>query len=201
MPRGRPISRDTILANAEAIVRADGIAACTFEAIARRLGVTKQAVIYWFPTKEELFRELVLAAVGAEAAATVAALDGAAGWRDAVARFVRALTAHHLADLGRFRTSYLAVQVSPKALVMMPQNAIMDHVHPVTARMYGALAAALAADPSFPATLDARRTAMVVHTSALGLLTMLSLADAIDDPLAHPTEALVDTLVALLARG
>jgi AcrR family transcriptional regulator len=173
----------------------------TFDAIARRLRFTKQAVIYWFPTKEDLVREISLSAVEAEAETTIAALDGAKNAGDAIGRFVRALVAHHLADLGRFRVTYLAVQLSPRPDLIVPRDAIMTHIYPVTSRMYGALEAVFAADPAFPKTLVPRRAAVVVHTSALGLIVMLSLANSIADPLAHATEDLIATLVAMLGAG
>jgi len=138
--------------------------------------------------------------VSAEAEAAIAAVAGATGARDAIDRFVRAIVAHHLADLGRFRVTYLVAQVSPKADLILPREASLNHVHPVSGRMYGALAERLAADPALPKALDPRRAAVIAHTSALGLVTLLSLADAVDDPLAHPTDALVETLVAMLAR-
>lgn len=194
-------TRDAILRTSRDIVRTKGFGALTFDAIAHRLSISKQAVIYWFPTKEDLIGEIGVSAVTAEAEATIAALAGARSASDAIARFVRALVALHLADFGRFRVMYLAVQLSPRPDLIVPADAIMTHIYPVTSRMYGALEAALAADPAFPKSIDPRRAAVVVHTSALGLVTMLSLADSIADPLAHQTDDLVDTLVDLFGVG
>ena len=47
---------------------------------------------------------------------------------------------------------------------------------------------------------EARQAAFVVHSAALGLVMMLALADSVGDPLAHPTDELVDALVAQLTQ-
>ena len=86
------------------IVVNGGAAALTYQALAERLGVTKQAIIYWFPTKQDIARALALPSLRAETAATVAAVSGARTATDAIEQFVRALVAHHLSDLPRFAT-------------------------------------------------------------------------------------------------
>jgi AcrR family transcriptional regulator len=59
----QPDPRDTrrrILSAAAEIVASQGMAGVTFDAVAARLKMTKQAVIYWFPTKIALLSELAL---------------------------------------------------------------------------------------------------------------------------------------------
>lgn len=198
MSTRRSISPEAILEQARAVISQGGIAALTFQELASRMGVSKQAIIYWFPTKQDLARELMVPVLRAEAEAVIVALEDAAGAADAVSRFVRGLVAHHRADLGGFRLIYCAAQLDARAARIM-DGAALDAIHRETGRMYGALEQCLAADPLRRHGVDPRRAAVAVHMAAIGLLTMVALADAVGDPLAHSIEALVDTLVTLLA--
>jgi AcrR family transcriptional regulator len=193
--------RGAILAVARDIVTQDGIGALTYEAVARRLGVTKQAVIYWFPTKQDLYRELAVPALRAEAEAVIAAMPEPGDAGATIRRAVEALVAFHISDLDRFRQIYLAIQLDPKPERLMPQDALRQHVHPVTSAMYSALEAALDADPRFRAGLCARRAAVTIHMAALGLVLMTALGSALKDPLAHATHDLANTMIRLLVEG
>ncbi len=44
-------TKDRIIVAAEGLLRDGGIGALSFDAIARVLGVSKQAVLYWFPPR------------------------------------------------------------------------------------------------------------------------------------------------------
>lgn len=214
-----PSRRAQILAAGTALMHEGGLPALTFDAIAERLGVSKQAILYWFPKKTLLVEALVLESIQAETTAARAALaeaDKAAPERafiDAVARF-------HLADLDRFRLIYLVPQTgrasraeesatqkktgraatgrSGDSEPFPPDAVVPESVHQASSDMYAALAAALARARDLPADA-ARRRAVVLHTSVLGLITLVALADAIDDPLLHGTEDLVASLTAMVA--
>lgn len=198
------MKRDTrrrILEVSTRLVAQGGIAALTFDAVAQKLGITKQAVIYWFPTKAALEREIVVPLLRAEADAAVAGLDGASGAANAIERFARALVAFYTEDLTRFRLLYVAVQANPRPGMLWPPEALAEHVHPETTRMYAALERSIGDDPATRPDLHPRRAAATIHMAVLGLVLVVSLGDAIDDSLAHATGDLVDTLVALLCRG
>jgi AcrR family transcriptional regulator len=185
-------TRRRILGVAEALMRSGGPAAVTFDRVAGRLGLTKQAVIYWFPTKSDLLAEIALPGLRAEAAAVIAAVRAAATPRDAARALVQAVTRFHLDDLDRFRLLYVAPQTAPQRA---KAYAFVDRVHPVTGEMYGAVAAALGDGP------DARADAVALHMAALGHVLMVALTEAIDDPLAHSPARLADRLARLVADG
>ena len=190
-------ARDTdtkgrILAAARRLLRAGVPSRVTFDAVAAEVGVTKQAVIYWFPTKARLGAALVLPALEAEGAALRDAVAGLTGALAAEAA-VRALAAFHLADLERFRLMYLAPQMGGGR-----GDVVDPDIHATTARMYGALAAAL--DGGVGAgEAETRRRAVALHAAVVGLGTMVALADALDDPLKHGAADLVEALVAQMA--
>ena len=64
--RGETAAR--ILAAAKEIVRSTGPDSLTFDAVAARVGVSKQAVLYWYPNKARLIDALVRPALEAESA-------------------------------------------------------------------------------------------------------------------------------------
>lgn len=194
------ITREAIIGHARRIVAEHGTAALTFQALAAALGVSKQAIIYWYPSKWELVRDVAVPALRAEADATIAAVGEAGSAADAIERFLRALVAHHLADLGGFRMLYLASQFDSRPPPGDESQRMLDPIHETTSSMYAALAAKIVADTGFLAGEHPRRLAVAVHMAGIGLLTMLALAESANDPLAHQTGPLIDSLVALLTH-
>lgn len=194
------VTRESIVEHARRIVAERGTAALTFQALAGALGVTKQAIIYWYPNKWELIRDFSLPELRAEADVLIAALAPTMSGAAAMESFLRALVAHHLADLGRFRMLYLAPQFDERA-AGPGVGELLAPIHAATSSMYGALAEKLGADKGFTGDNDARRLAVAAHMAGIGFITMVALADSMDDPMAHRIDAMLDALVALLTRA
>lgn len=194
MPTAR--TSDRILAIARDLVAGDGIDALSFDAIAGRLGRSKQAVLYWFPSKPALLAAMLAPWLTEETETAEAALAEAGDRNEAIARFVRAVADYHLADLDRFRTIYLMPQVQRTRGETAHVAAQLDErVHPVTDRLYDALAAALGGEAE-----PARREAVVLHSATLGLVMMFALADALRDPLKHTADVMIATLIGTFTR-
>ena len=193
-PRRR-ISREAILDTAARLISETGAASMTFQTLGDRLGVSKQAIIYWFPSKADLARELVIPALELEADAVIVALRRVKSARRAIELFLRALIAFHLNDLGRFRLIYVVAQFDTEIWKVADLPHVTDPIHAATSRMYASLEGILRQASDFADPATARITAAAVHTSAVGLLSMISLAEAIHDPLAHSSKALVAALV------
>jgi AcrR family transcriptional regulator len=191
------VTREAILETAARIISETGAASLTFQTLGETLGVTKQAIIYWFPSKSDLARELIVPALELEADAVTTALRRVKSARKAIEVFLRALVMFHLADLGRFRLIYITAQFDPQIWQVAELPDITDRIHAATSRMYGALESVLAHAPDFTNPSSARRAAVATHMAAVGAVTMLSLAEAVHDPLAHSPDALIDTLVSL----
>lgn len=163
-----------ILKEAAGLMRNGGLRAVTFDALSKRLGVSKQAVLYWFPKKPILLAALAEPAFAAEAEAARMAVESAPeGERvDAV---VRAIVAFHLADLDRFRLVYLMPQLGPAGpRVRMPPE-VQDRIHATNAKMYSAIANALGPGP------ECFERAVALHMSALGIVLVRALTEQIGD--------------------
>jgi AcrR family transcriptional regulator len=194
------ISREAILEHAHRILAEQGYGALTFQAVAEALGVSKQAIIYWFPSKWDLALAYALRVLDGEAKATIDATNQAGSAASAIEGFVRALVGHYLQHLGDFRMLYLAPQFDRSIASAAPNADALAPIHQKTSTIYAALEAKIALDPEFRPGESPRRLAVAVHMAGIGLLTMLAMAEAVNDPFRHSTEELLDALVALLAQ-
>ncbi len=185
----KPDTRARILDAGLALIREGGPAALTFDAIAARIGMTKQAVLYWFPGKPALIAAIGLPLIRAEAQVAIAAARAATTPADARRRVVLALARFHLSDLPRFRILYAASQTGPTEGSSPP----LESIYPITDAMYAAIAEALGGGA------DARRQAVALHMAALGHAVLVGLTAAVDDPMKHTPEDLAETLAALVA--
>jgi AcrR family transcriptional regulator len=173
----------------------------TLDHVAARLGLTKQAVLYHFPSKDRLFVELALLGVAEEAEAMIVAVAPARSAAEAIRRFLRASLAFHLADLERFRLIYVRAQVVRGAKDTLPPAERKARIYPVTARMYGAVEEKLRTDPGFPRRLDARTLAVAVHLAAIGYATMAGELEGAQDAMKLPVGRYADELAAAISSG
>jgi AcrR family transcriptional regulator len=178
---------------AQELLVSDGLGAVSFDRIARKLGIAKQSVLYWFPSKSDLLAGMFVDWLGAEAKEAEASLMSVENPNAAIDAFVRSITRFHTGNLDRFRMMYLAPQTLKTGMQEARNTDVLDKIHATTSRLYGALAARLDGSPD-----EARQTAFAVHSATLGLVLMLGLAEGIGDPLAHSEEDLVAALVARL---
>lgn len=186
-------TKDQILIIARDLLASDGLAAVSFDAIAHRLGRTKQAVLYWYPTKQDLLAALFLPWLEAEADIAAHSVSGTSARDEAIDAFVRAIAAFHLGDLDRFRMMYLLPQTLPPSASEFHSVTLLEQVHSVTDRMYGALADKLNRE-----VLTARQEAFAIHSAVLGLVLMFGLSDSVKDPLKHSASDMADALIATL---
>jgi AcrR family transcriptional regulator len=173
----------------------------TLDHVAARLGITKQAVLYHFPSKDRLLLELMWLGMEEEADVMIAAVDAARSADDAVRRFLHANLAFHVADLPRFRLMYIRAQVVPGAKNPMTDDERATRIYAQTSRMYAAFEAKLRADPRFPVELDPRTLAVSLHLAAIGYATMAGELASINDTMKRPMDRYVDELATTIAMG
>lgn len=182
---------DRILAIARDLLASEGLGAVSFDAIARRLGRSKQAVLYWFPSKRDLLTAMFLPWLQAEADVAAGAVAGLTDEDEAIKSFIHAIADYHLNDLDRFRMMYLVPQTLRQMGAQNADDAVVaEQIHPVTDYLYGVLAEILDGEP-----LAARRKAVAIHSAVLGVVLMVALAESVNDPLKHSDESLIDALI------
>lgn len=195
--RGETAAR--ILAAAREIVRAKGPDSLTFDAVAARVGVSKQAVLYWYPNKARLIEALVRPALEAESAAGKGSISPKATAPQAIRAFISALAVFHTSDLDRFRLMYVTPQIGQRPGRNGQMLTTLGRIHPATTEMYDALAARLVDSGRYTRLVDARRAAAAMHTALLGLILRMAMADALNAPLRLRDDALVEALVDVMA--
>ncbi len=179
------------------MVEREGLTGLTFQALADTLGVSKQAVLYWYPSKWELIADCGVPIIRQEADALITALSGSRDGTDAIERFIRAFARHYARRLPLFRVVYM-----PEPFGTEPnapdQQAALAPIHRVTSSIYAALESWIAGDPRLARKdVSPRQLAVAAHMSAIGLVTMFAVADAYGDPLVHPLDKMVDAMIAL----
>lgn len=194
--------RDTearILRAAANILRSGGPSALTFDRIASDVGVTKQAVLYWFPNKGRLIEAMVRPSLELEANVGIQAVTGRRRADTAIRAFVEAVAAFHVSDLDRFRLMYVAPQIGHGSM-RAGQLSTLGQVHPATTRMHDALAEVLLASGRHGKRLAARRAAAAIHMAVLGTVMRIALSDSLSEPLGR-NDALIPALAGVLAPG
>ena len=195
-------ARREILDAARRLLREEGIEAVTLASVASQLGMTKPALYHYFPTKDALVGSLVTSLLNEEIEALIEAVEA----EDDVARIlgtlIRAFYRHYIRRLDAFRLVYCHSQLGPAVDLGMNPETIRDEINPRTRHLFDVLEARLAgAGVSEAGRHEARRLAFTAWTSALGLLTMLSVSDATQDPLVHDDADLLDTLAGVFDRA
>lgn len=206
-PTGRPTrrirqkrerARREIIDTATRLLREGGPEAVTLEAVAGALGMTRQALYHYFSSKEALMRVLVAALLDQEVRALLDAVDRAESPAAAITALIRGFHAHYAGDLGAFRAIYCQTQMYSGARNIMDAETVRERINPKTRELFDALETRLSGGIGDPDQRRAlRRYAYTAWTSVLGLLTMLSVADAVGDPLLHREGDLLDTLVSV----
>jgi len=188
-------ARQEILATAQGILLEDGADAVTLASVAGHLGMTKQALYHYFPSKEALARSLVAALVDNEIDALLIAIKDVDTGKNPLSTLIRAFYNHYRDQLDSFRFVYCQSQMYGGTGAGLDRDTIQKEIHPSTRHLFDVLETRIAdssANESQRKRL--RKLAFTAWVSALGLVTMLGVADAVNDPLLHSDEDLLDAM-------
>lgn len=202
--RRRADNRHEILEAAREILLSEGPAAFTLGAVANRVGVSTPALYHYFANKTELIQALVLEGVSAEADVLVATAERWQGDEsELLGAIVRAMYEHYRPNLAAFRLTYMLLQLAPPTR-MGVDDAMLERLHPVSKRMFDACEAVLLrgrAAGIIALDVDLRAAVVSAHLAAVGMLTMIALAERHNDPLRQGDELLLRSIAQLLRTG
>ncbi len=191
-----------VLEAAKALLLAEGPDAVTLGAVSSRLGVTKPAIYHYFPSKEALTRSMVAALIDEEIGHLEAAVESAGPRDNPVAAMIRAFHAHYRANLHAFRFVYGQLQLYVTPDFGIDAEMVRSEITPRTRHLFDLLESRLAlGDQGNNERRRMRRLAFVAWMSVLGLLTMIAIAEGMDDPLLYPDEELLDTIVSVFEQA
>jgi AcrR family transcriptional regulator len=192
-----PSTRDRILDVTRRQLFENGMSRLTLQSIADEIGVTKQAVLYWFPSKTVLLRELFVEALEAEAAVLTRAVEDSEDAAGAIENFLRRGMAYHREHLPRFRLTYLVAQIDPSISSLTDEDG-QARIYAATTRLYDSLEAKLAQAPGFPGTVNARNFGVSLHMSLLGHVCLHGSMEALGDSFKQTFDEMLDALAGIL---
>ena len=191
----REQAQDEILQVAQHLLRQGGVEAVTLAAVAGELSMTKQALYHYFASKEALVRGLVTVLLNDEVEALSAAVEVSDSIEDTLGTLIRAFYDHYINNLDAFRIVYCQSQLYAAPNLRIDEETLRDEINPRTRHLFDVLEGRMTRESvSSKERMRLRQLAFVAWTSALGLLTMLGIAEANDDPLIHTDEALLAAL-------
>jgi len=191
----RKLARQEILQVALSLLREGGVEAITLASVAGELSMTKQSIYHYFASKEALIRSLVTTLLDDEINALTAAVEASDTIEDTLGTVIRAFYAHYINNLDAFRIVYCQSQLYAAPNLRIDDETLRDEINPRTRHLFDVLEGHMTRDNvSSKERLRMRQLAFVAWGSALGLLTMLGIADANNDPLIHTDEALLAAL-------
>lgn len=193
--------RREILDAARALLLEEGPDAVTLGSVSGRLGMTKPALYHYFPSKEALTRSLVAALIDDEVGKLEKAVERAGPGENPIASMIRAFHAHYRKDLHAFRFVYGQSQLYLNPELGIDAAMVRNEITPRTRHLFDMLESRFAgADLDKGERRSIRRIGFVAWMSVLGLLTMIAIAEGMDDPLLYSDEELLDTIVSVFSR-
>ena len=191
----RKQARQEILQIARTRLYEGGVEAVTLAAVAAELSMTKQSLYHYFSSKEALVRSLVTTLLDDEVEVLTAAVEASDSIEDTLGTLIRAFYDHYINNLDAFRIVYCQSQLYAAPNLRIDEETLRDEINPRTRHLFDVLEGRMTSGKmSRKERLRMRQLAFVAWSSALGLLTMLGIADANDDPLIHTDEALLAAL-------
>ena len=191
----REQARKEILQVAQTLLRKGGVEAVTLASVAGELNMTKQSLYHYFSSKEALVKSLVTTLLDDEVRALTAAVEASGTLENTLGTLIRTFYDHYIKNLDAFRVIYCQSQLFAAKNERIDEQTLRDEINPRTRHLFDILENRMtSSDMSSEERLRIRQLAFVAWSSALGLLTMLGVADANNDPLVHSDEELLATL-------
>jgi len=188
-------ARHEILQVAEGILQTGGVEAVTLAAVASELGMTKQALYHYFPSKEALTRSLITSLLDDEINRLIEAIVHSDPQANTLGTLIQAFYEHYIGRMNAFRSIYCQSQLFHGGAIGLDKDTLRDEINPRTRQLFDVLEDRISSSTASKSErAQMRQIAFAAWLSALGLMTMLSIADATDDPLIHQDSEMLNTL-------
>ena len=194
------LARADFVGAAYTVIEKHGIEGFTLGLVADEVGLRKQAIYHYFPSKEAVLFEVALAELSAAASAVAEAVDKTGSGVDAIEALLRTYFNAFASRIRLFQISHTAMPFFDFKRMMTPDNLV--RIRPLNDLLLAGTAQRLEADSKGGLSLEeARRLAFVAYASVVGLLSMKALVESADDPLVHKDADMIDTLVSLYRKS
>tara|TARA_R110002051_G_scaffold1039_1_gene5219 strand:- start:194 stop:931 length:738 start_codon:yes stop_codon:yes gene_type:complete len=192
--RRRERSREEILEAARRVLLQNGVAAMTLEAVAKKVGVSKPALYYYFPSKDALLFELISETYEAHARAVHDGVGKATDGAHALSAIIRETAEAFTPQLDDFRLAFLHGQVANPGAVHFSAEQFA-RIRPVNDLLFAGTAEKLAEEQdrsSHSGQIEPRLMAFLAYLSAIGFLTMKGMVESLDDPLLYSDDQIIE---------
>jgi AcrR family transcriptional regulator len=173
-PASRTLTADRILDAALASFASRGYEATSLDAMGKGLGLTKQSILYWFPSKDALLESVIARSAADLSQALESALEGAGeGWDrvEAVVRSVFRLGARQPELLGLLRE---VSRLGPPAATQMTQA-----LEPLVVRASAFLESEM--DAGTMRRHDPRLLLLAIYSTVIGMVTEVEVMRALGE--------------------
>lgn len=182
------------------VIEKHGLGGFTLELVAAEVGLRKQALYHYFPSKEAVLFEVALAELTKSALAVDEAVSQVESGIDAIEALLRTYFNAFAGRIRLFQLSHTALPFFDFKRMMTAENLV--RVRPLNDLLLAGTAQRLQADSKGSLSLaEARRLAFVASTSVIGLLSMKAFVESADDPLVHQDPDMIDTLVSVYRKS
>lgn len=195
MQQKRQRAQDEIIHVAKEVLREGGVDAVTLASVAGKLSITKQALYHYFPSKESLVRSLITSLLDDEIESIISAIAEADLKEGTLGVMIREFYKFYIGSLNPFRIIYCQSQLYLTPELGLDEATLREEINPRTRRLFDVLEERLATTTMNGTDRGKiRHLAFSAWLAAVGLMTMLGIADATQDPLIHSDKDLVETL-------
>ncbi len=195
-------ARQEIINAAEEILAEEGAEGITLAAVSAKLNLTKQALYHYFPSKEALAKSLTTSLLHKEVESIISSVKLAENSSQVLGIMIQAFYSYYINRLNAFRMVYCQSQLRSSRAHRMDEEMIREEINPRTRHLFDVLESTLSSNSMKKSEREKmRRLAFSAWLSALGLLSMLALADATQDPLIHTDNDLLATLITVFNKS
>jgi AcrR family transcriptional regulator len=204
-PRGHPsasriekrreLVKTDFIAAAYNVIEQHGLEGFTLGLMADEVGLRKQALYHYFPSKEAVLFEVALAELTRSATAVAEAVALTRNGADAIEALLRTYFHAFAGKIRLFQLSHTALPFFDFKRQMVDN---LDRIRPLNDLVLAGVAQRIDVDSKGKLKPgQARRLAFVAFTSVVGLLSMKALVESADDPLIHQDTDMIDMLVSV----
>lgn len=197
--RRRDAARAEILDAARALLFDSGSHALTIEAVARRAGISKPSVYYYFRDKEQLLETIILATLEADVAACLTAVRATTSGADAAVACLRATVTFYADDPHAARVMFGYLQA-----IGVREETTERHANPRINELFDAIAERIEHDQRtgrIGKVVHARRMAMLARMLGTGVAWTFALLPRAGTRSRHRARDLVDDAERTLRAG
>ncbi len=177
------------------LVTQDGTKDIRLLLVAKKLGLTKQALYHYYNSKEALIFDVILRELIETAEVIEKAVEKATNGAEGIEILMRKFFDRYIERMNIFTLVYNTYPSIEIDKIFGPKQ--LEQIHPLNKKLYGRIEKLLKIDQKngvFSKKRKARLFAFNAHMSVIGILNMKAMTATVGDPLIHSNKSLIDDI-------